>query len=226
MREKIIVEGEKMSTLKRFRPWIVILLLGVCLLAGCTSPKQDGGKQPGTQTEGNPPASDSNNVNPEQKEDAQKTLLNEIMRLARQGKIINCNFPVETTVIGTVKEQWGEPDKDEYIFTAKGSYATYTKRDVVFGYNKGCQIFDVRSYAENIKRLSMNKVKEILGTPTNTHTYDTEEMLVYQAGEKYQLLFLFPKATQQNPNPNLDHYNVFYPRGTVNMMAGDPGIKY
>jgi hypothetical protein len=72
----------------------------------------------------------------------------------------------------------------------------------------------------------MSKVKEVLGEPENTHHFDTEDMLVYQAGEKYQLLFIFPKADDQDPDPRLDHYNVFYPRGTVNMMADDPGIKY
>ncbi|WP_114679251.1 DUF4309 domain-containing protein [Desulfotruncus alcoholivorax] len=51
-------------------------------------------------------------------------------------------------------------------------------------------------------------------------------MLVYQAGEKYQLLFIFPKATQQNSDPQLDHYNVFYPSGSANLMADDPGIRY
>ena len=55
---------------------------------------------------------------------------------------------------------------------------------------------------------------------------NTEDILVYEAGGNYQLLFMFSKATQQNPDPQLDHYNVFYPQGTVNMMAGDPGIKY
>jgi len=108
-----------------------------------------------------------------------------------------------------VKEQWGEPDKAEYIYTAKGTYATYAQRSVVFGYNKGSQIFDVRSYGDSIKELTRNKVEEVLGAPANTHYYTTEDMLVYQAGEKYQLLFIFPKASQQNADPRLDHYNVF-----------------
>ncbi|OPX87640.1 MAG: hypothetical protein A4E53_02419 [Pelotomaculum sp. PtaB.Bin104] len=92
--------------------------------------------------------------------------------------------------------------------------------------NKGSQIFDVRSYDDSLKQITLSKVKEVLGMPQNTHHYDTEDMLAYQAGEKYQLLFLFPKASQQNADPQLNHYNVFYPKGTVNSMANDPGIKY
>ncbi|WP_282434354.1 DUF4309 domain-containing protein [Pelotomaculum sp. FP] len=81
-------------------------------------------------------------------------------------------------------------------------------------------------YDDSLKQVTLSKVKEVLGTPQNTHHYDTEDMLVYEVGEKYQLLFLFPKATQQNADPQINHYNVFYPQGTVNSMADDPGIKY
>ncbi|GBF32795.1 lipoprotein, putative [Desulfocucumis palustris] len=165
-------------------------------------------------------------MNPEQKEDSQAALLNEIMQLAPQGKVINCEFPVETTVIDTVNEKWGDPDSTDYIASAKGTYATYSEHHAAFGFNKGLQIFDVRSYDNSLKQITMSKVEEILGTPENIHHYNTEDMLVYKAGEKYQLLFIFPKATQQNSDPRLNHYNVFYPRGTVNMMADDPGIKY
>jgi hypothetical protein len=203
---------------------IALLLLSLVLIAGCASTKQGTLEQPDPQAAKN--STESTNSSPVQKPDSQAALLNEIMQLARQGKIINCEFPVETTVIETVKQKWGDPDQEEYISAAKGRYATYLKHNVAFGSNKGSQIFDVRSYDNKLKELMMSKVKEVLGTPENIHQYDTEYMLVYKAGEKYQLLFIFPKATQQNPDPQLDHYNVFYPRGTVNSMADDPGIKY
>ncbi|MEG6615949.1 YjgB family protein [Peptococcaceae bacterium 1198_IL3148] len=153
-------------------------------------------------------------------------LLDQIIETAHQGQIFNCEFPVETTVIEDVKAKWGEADKEEYIAEAKGTYATYDEQNVVFGFNKGSQIFDVRSYDDSIKEIAMSQVREVLGSPDNAHYYDTEDMLVYQIGEKYQLLFIFPKATPENPDPKLDHYNVFYPHGTVNLMADDPGIKY
>ncbi|HWP95420.1 MAG TPA: YjgB family protein [Syntrophomonadaceae bacterium] len=203
---------------------LALLALSLILFAGCASTKQDTSKQPVPQPA--PGSTESNNSNPEAKPDAQATLLNEIMQSAKQGKVINCEFPVETTVIETVKGKWGDPDKEEYIAAAKGRYATYTQHNAVFGINKGEQIFDVRSYDNSIKELTQAKIKEVLGTPENIHHYDTQDMLVYKAGEKYQLLFIFPKATQQNLDPKLDHYNVFYPQGSVNMMADDPGIKY
>ncbi|PKM78121.1 MAG: hypothetical protein CVU90_03615 [Firmicutes bacterium HGW-Firmicutes-15] len=209
---------------KRLMFIIALLLFSLVLFVGCASNKQGTLEQPDPQAAKNP--TESSNSNPVQIPDVQAALLNEIKQLAPQGKIINCEFPIETTVIETVKQKWGDPDKEEYIAAAKGRYATYSIHNVAFGINKGSQIFDVRSFDNRLKELKMSKVKEVLGTPENTHHYDTEDMLVYKAGEKYQLLFIFPKATQQNPDPQLDHYNVFYPQGTVNSMAGDPGIKY
>lgn len=81
-------------------------------------------------------STESSSSSSEQKNDAQAVLLNEIVQLAQQGKVINCEFPVETTVIDTVKEQWGDADKEDYVPAAKGTYATYEKNNVVFGFNK------------------------------------------------------------------------------------------
>ncbi len=209
---------------KRSKPVITLLVLCIILLTGCALPEKGAPEQPGAQPAGS--STESSSSNQEQKNGSQAALLNEIMQSARQGKVINCQFPVETTVIETVKEKWGDPDAEDYIAAAKGTYVTYSKHNVAFGFNKGSQIFDVRSYDNSFKQVTMSKVKDVLGAPENTHHFKDEDILVYKAGEKYQLLFMFPGATQQNPDPQLNHYNVFYPRGTVNLMADDPGIKY
>jgi len=222
---------------------LILVCLGLIIVAaGCNSedqpepntPREPKGSaiidesQPITQNNSSVEETANNSITniPGQENDAQAALLKKIGQLAQQGKIINCEFPVETTVIDTVREQWGDADEENYIPEAKGTYVTYTKNNVAFGVNKGSQIFDVRSYDSSLKQVTIAKVKEVLGTPENTHHYDTEDMLAYKVGYKYQLLFLFPKAAQRNSDPVLDHYNVFYPQGTVNSMAEDPGIKY
>lgn len=209
---------------KKFGLLIAFLILVSVLAAGCTSAQPDKSGQSGQAVPGKP--TESKNSNPKPKSDSKAALLNEIMQSAGEGKTINCEFSVESSNMGTIEEKWGEPDRTEYIAAAKGTYATYAQNYTIFGFNKGMQIFDVRSYAQEIKAIKMSEVKEVLGTPDNTHQYKSEDMLVYKAGEHYQLLFMFPKATKHNPDPRLDHYNVFYPEGTVNSMADDPGIKY
>lgn len=210
-----MVGGKRLVTL-------ITVLLCLTLLAGCGSAKKGTvvKQQAGSKTAAGTTQSDSGSA------PAQATLLQQISQLAQQGRVINCQFPVENTVIEDVEKQWGKPDQSNYIGAAKGTYVTYLKHNVAFGFNKGEQIFDVRSFDNSVKKITLSQVKAVLGAPANTHHYATQDMLVYPAGSKYQLLFIFPKATQQNPDPALDHYNVFYPRGTVNMMADDPGIKY
>lgn len=67
------------------------------------------------------------------------------MDLARQGKLINSEFAAEKTIIEAV-EKWGKPDKTDYVPEARGTFVTYMGRGVVLGFNKGAQVFDIRSY--------------------------------------------------------------------------------
>ncbi|NLX02488.1 MAG: hypothetical protein GXY40_08160 [Syntrophomonadaceae bacterium] len=45
-------------------------------------------------------------------------------------------------------------------------------------------------------------------------------------GDEFKIRFVFPAAGKTNPEPTLDHISVFYPQGTVNQMADDPGIQW
>ena len=77
-----------------------------------------------------------------QQDTSQNTILDNIKKLAVQGKVINCDFAVDSMIIDDVIAKWGEPDKSDYVGGAKGSYSTYSKRNLVFGWNKGSRIFE------------------------------------------------------------------------------------
>ena len=152
-------------------------------------------------------------------------LLN-MMKLAKQGKIINCDFPAKTTNIETIIKTWGQADKTVYVASAKGSYATYKNHNTVFGFNKGEQVFEVRSFDTQLEVLSLAKVKEVFGTPVFDSKTSNQEIIGYTAGTEFKFEMVFSRPTSDNPNPVMDHYNVLYPRGTVNSMAGDPGRQW
>lgn len=40
------------------------------------------------------------------------------------------------------------------------------------------------------------------------------------------ILLVFPRASNTNPDPSLDHYSILYPQGTVNNMANDSGRQW
>jgi hypothetical protein len=156
----------------------------------------------------------------------QKSILNNIKNLALQGKIINSTFPVKSTVIEDVEKKLGKPDKTEWIPTAKGTYTTFSKYNVVFGFNKGSQIFEARSFDSQLGQISLSMVKEVFGTPAYDAKSNSEEIIGYTAGKEFKILFVFPRSVKGNSNPMLKHYSVLYPNGTVNSMADDPGRKW
>lgn len=185
--------------------WI-IALLALTLVVGCSGL--------------NPPSSTA------QASDAGKTLLLNMRELAEKGKALGSGFPVKTTVIEDVKKKWGEPDKTDWVPDAKGTYVTYTGHAMVFGFNKGSQIFEVRSFAKDLEKITLSKVEETFGAPAYATTVQGEEIIGYTAGQEFKILLVFAQVTSANSDPALDHYSVLYPRGTVNSMAGDPGRQW
>lgn len=210
---------------------LIPALAFVMLLSGCSAgdkgkavpPDQAGAKAPpaAESDSGSSPGGPAAQVN-----NQQKALIGRVMDLARQGKVINSEFAVEKTVIDDVEKKWGKPDKTDYVPEAKGTFVSYTGRGVVFGFNKGAQIFDIRSYDGELKKINLSGVRETLGPPAHTSSYNNQDILGYTAGDKFKIRFIFPQATTDNPDPALDHLSVFYPQGTVNNMSEDPGLEW
>lgn len=171
-------------------------------------------------------ASNNNSAASSSQESIQRKLLANIMQLAKQGKIINSEFPVKTTVIDEAEKKLGNPDKVDWVPSAKGNYAVFSKYNVVFGFNKGDQIFEARSFDKELNELSLSVVKKAYGTPAYDVKSNGEEIIGYVVSSEYKILLVFPQPSNNNQDPVMDHYSVLYPRGTVNTMAGDPGRQW
>lgn len=159
--------------------------------------------------------------------DAALSLLQNMKQRAQEGMVINCDFPVENTVIDDVIQEWGQPDQSEFIEDAKGTYDTFNSKNVVFGFNKGAQVFEVRSYDPELKKIGIADVEAAYGNPDHASEIVSEGQQIsgYVVNEKYKMILVFDMSTDSQ-NPKLDHYSVFYPQGTVNMMADDPGREW
>lgn len=158
--------------------------------------------------------------------DSSEILLSKMMELAKQGKVINCGFTAKTSTISDVEKVWGRADKTDYVATAKGSYSTYSKHNAVFGFNKGEQIFEIRSSDSQLMGITLATAKEVLGAPVYDAKSGGQEIIGYIANSSYKLELVFPQPTNDNPNPVIDHYNVLFPAATVNSMADDPGRQW
>ncbi|MEY2193778.1 beta-N-acetylhexosaminidase [Neobacillus sp. BF23-41] len=144
-----------------------------------------------------------------------KLLLN-IATKAKQGSIINADFHLKSTTIDEVRKSWGKEDKREYIAAAKGTYCTYSKKHVVVAYNKGQQLFEIRSYDPSLKNLTINDIKHYFGSPkTDIKTSNKEEIISYTVGSN-TLKFVFPTGTK---TMYLDHYSIYNASLAHNNMA-------
>lgn len=168
----------------------------------------------------------NNSSNTGTKNASQEELLKDMMKLAQQGKIINSEFAVKTTDIGKIEKKLGKADKVDWISEAKGNYVAYPKYNLAFGFNKGSQVFEARSFDSKLKSISLSMVKKTYGTPAYDVKVKGEEIIGYTAGQEFKILLVFKEPSSSNKNPYLDHYSVLYPRGTVNMMADDPGREW
>lgn len=157
--------------------------------------------------------------------EAAKSLLSNMITLAKQGKVINSNFSAKTNTFGDVEKVWGKADKMDYVATASGQYAAYNNHNVVFGIGKGDQIFEVRSYDSQLKGITLAQAKEVLGIPVYDNKSNGQEIIGYTTGTEFKIELVFPQMTQDT-NPVMDHYNVLYPQGTVNTMANYPGRQW
>lgn len=219
---------------KRSFQWTAATLL-LTLLVGCSgltgpqtssnnqtqnsSTQNQAQSQAGSTAPSNTAADNSKALSYSQSED----LIKSIMEAAKQGKLPDCEFPVKTTTIDSVEAKWGQADSNDYVAAAKGTYATFSSQGFVFGFNKGEQIFEARSYNAEFKQLSLSRIKSVLNSPVYELDTQKEKIIGYVASPNYKLEFVLEK---NQGDPLVDHVNVLYPAGTVNSMADDPGRQW
>jgi hypothetical protein len=145
--------------------------------------------------------------------DVDSKLIKELMTLAKAGKIPDVKFGAHTGLIDDVEKAWGKADKQEPA--GKGFYATYDARKVVFGFNKGQQIFDVRSSDASLQKLTLKEIEHVLAKPDDITVNGDDSIYVYKVNDQYQLKFVIPKSTGK-----VDHISVFAPQDSINNMAG------
>ncbi len=222
-----------LQLLKKTLIWS-FLILTVSLAVGCSNTVKTPTETPpntDNNTSSNPDSSTNSNTNDTTTKvpvaDAQELLLLEIEENAKIGKVINCEFMAGANVsMQEVESSWGKADESNWVVDAKGNYSTYKERQVVLGSNKGDAIFEVRSFDSRIHQISRKTVESYFGIPDHSATTKDEDILGYVINENYKLLLVFKQPTTAGAEAVLDHYSVFYPKGTLNNMADDPGREW
>ena len=212
------------------------MTLFITIMAGCSSSSKPSGDAANDSKSSNEtssedknsksdaPSENSNVGTSNTENNSQKALLDNIKKLSEEGKIINCDFPVKTSTLQDVEKKWGKADKSDWVGEAKGNYAAYSNKNVVFGTNKGDQVFEARSFDSQLKQITLSEVKDFFGQPQYDVTSNGEKIIGYKSGSEFKILLVFKDS--ENKDPKLDHYSVLYPNGTKNNMSGDKGREW
>ncbi|WP_152559221.1 YjgB family protein [Tumebacillus flagellatus] len=145
----------------------------------------------------------------------QQKLVRDVMSLASLGRVPDCPYTANQDTMSTVRAAWGRPDRQDTV--GRAQYATYQARNFAFGFADN-QIFDVRTYAPNVRKVELQAVTAVLGQPDHINTYSDattpeQDIYIYKAGDQFELQLVFPKVTASQPNPYLDHISVYAPTG-------------
>ncbi|WP_433772367.1 YjgB family protein [Bacillus wiedmannii] len=158
------------------------------------------------------PSTDSNSKNTTLN---QKSInhVKELFEQAKEGKVPNVPYAAHTGDIEEIEKAWGKADKTEQA--GNGMYATFTSKNVVFGFNKGSQVFDVRSYHAELKSITLQEIEKALGKPASVKVNGNDKIYVYKVNDQFELKFVIPNSTGK-----VHHISVFSPEDSINKMAG------
>ena len=150
-----------------------------------------------------------------------EALLKSIHHLAEEGGILNCDFQLKDSY-SDLTDEYGSPDRDNYVSSAHGNYATFSSHAFVVGHTNQEQIFELRSYTKRLHAITERNVVTYFGEPDHTASSDGQRITSYVLGE-YNVKFVFDSKSGDAP---LNHYNVIWLEGTKNDRADDPGRNW
>ncbi|GED59513.1 YjgB family protein [Brevibacillus formosus] len=146
-------------------------------------------------------------------------ILQSVRDLSKNGQAFGSQYRLEKDVFDDAEKQLGKPDVVSFVNGI--TYNTYRDLNLVFAFNKGMQIVDIRSYDPRLQAITLAEVRETLGEPASKTTTGGQTIYTYKVTPDYELKFIFSGIMTDDPNSlYIDHVNIYYPRGTFNNMAG------
>ncbi|WGG46605.1 beta-N-acetylhexosaminidase [Rossellomorea sp. DA94] len=139
----------------------------------------------------------------------QKESIHNVISNAKEGRVPHISIVSGQTRMEDVTEMWGNPDHSVQI--QNDTYNDFIRHGVTIGVSENT-VYDVRSFDPGIQEIHLNQVKGFSGPPDEVKYYQDKThdqiILIYNVNSLYQLKWIFPKATPDNPNPKLDHISV------------------
>lgn len=133
-----------------------------------------------------------------------------LFELAEKGQTINSPFIVGETTIQKVHELWGAPDRKSKNGSA--IYEEFLSNDATVGHQSEV-VFDIRSSSPEIQQIRLEDIKSIKGEADKVRSYQDDQVdqtiFIYDVTTDFQLKWIMPKPTEEEPNPEVHHISVF-----------------
>ncbi|QUG43320.1 beta-N-acetylhexosaminidase [Psychrobacillus sp. INOP01] len=174
---------------------LLLLFLVIAIIVMLKEPKEDGNVREGV------PIEVSSDTEP---------FVSLLFELAEKGQTINSPFIVGETTIQKVHELWGAPERKSE--NASAIYEEFLSNNASVGHQSKI-VFDIRSSSPEIQQIHLEDIKSIKGEPDKIRSYQDDQVdqtiLIYDVTKDFQLKWILPKPTEENPNPTVHHISVF-----------------
>ncbi|WP_153722206.1 beta-N-acetylhexosaminidase [Sporosarcina cascadiensis] len=142
--------------------------------------------------------------NKEQEDQAERTLA-EVQELAGHGQIPDERWFAGITKFQEVNESLGDPDRKDRA--GDGTYAVYEDHDAAIGMTENNRVFDLRSSAPELQKITRAETEKIVGVPAEIRHVDEQDILVYELNEEFQMKFVFLSSDE---TATIDHLSVVH----------------
>lgn len=174
---------------------LLILFLVITVVVILKEPKEDRNVQEGVPIE---VSSDT------------ESFVSLLFELAEKGQTINSPFIVGETTIQKVHELWGAPERKSE--NASAIYEEFLSNDATVGHRSDV-VFDIRSSSPEIQQIHLEDIQAIKGEPDKMTSYQDDQVnqtiFIYEVTKDFQLKWIVPKPTEEDPNPAVHHISVF-----------------
>lgn len=186
--------------------FVFIICLLVCLILGLNITNKSNTEEIKIPANTSP----TENQNHEEIEEISvNSLIQNVFSLSKNGKVLDVPFIAGQTTFDEVTKLWGESKKQQNITIDE--YVEFPDKGIVLGV-KNTIVYDVRSYQKELDLVHLNDLKSYR-EPDEIRYYkdDTTHqiILIYQEeNSTYQLKWILPYPTEENPNPEVHHISV------------------
>jgi Glycosyl hydrolase family 3 N terminal domain. len=148
-----------------------------------------------------------------------------IFQLAENGRLPDFPFRAGQSSRADVIGKWGLPETAN--LTRVGYYVEYPKYRATIGF-RNFFVQDLRTDRKELASIAFTLLKKVAGEPSEQRYYKDEEvdqiLLVYRPAREYELKWVFPRPTAEEPDPSVHHISLLALKPESQALTADEQV--